>query len=190
MPGSQMPVLTCSSTVTSLSDPRRSWVWQTWTRSMFPPGVSYARLANAPAPASRSGKQGGLVTRTSTSVSGGLSAPHREHHSSSRRNSDGPRFHIWHKGSSEFLFRASGRHPNVWILSVEALFLTGLTTQTDGLTVTQLHASRMLRTIWRLLHQVRCSTQSFRNRAHRWGKVVSFPLHSGENKTTPLWTLT
>ena len=44
-------------------------MWQTWTRSMFPPGVSCVRLANAPAPASRSRKQGGLVTRTSTSVS-------------------------------------------------------------------------------------------------------------------------
>ena len=30
---------------------------------------------------------------------------HREHLLSSRRNSDGPRFHIWHTGSSEFLFR-------------------------------------------------------------------------------------
>ena len=38
---------------------------------------------------------------------------HREHLLSSRRNSDGPRFYIWHKGGSEFLFRASGRHPNV-----------------------------------------------------------------------------
>ena len=72
---------------------------------------------------------------------------HREHLLSSRRNSDGPRFNIWHKGSSEFLFRVSGRHPNVWILSVEALLLRCLTTQTDGLTVTPLHASRMLRTI-------------------------------------------
>ena len=69
MPGSQMPVLTCLSTITSLSDPRRSWVWQTWTTLMFLPGVSCARLANPPAPASRSRKQGVLVTRTSTSVS-------------------------------------------------------------------------------------------------------------------------
>ena len=105
---------------------------------------------------------------------------HREHLLSSRRNSDGPRFFtFWHTGSSEFLFRASGRHPNVWILSVEALFLSCLTTQTAGLTVTQLHASRMIRTIWPLLHQVRCSTQSFRKRAHRWGKVVSFPTAFG-----------
>ena len=31
-----------------------------------------------------------------------------------------------HKESSEFLFRVSGRHPNVWILTVEALFFEGL----------------------------------------------------------------
>ena len=47
-----------------------------------------------------------------------------------------------------------------------------------------------LRTIWPLLHQLRCSTHSFRNRAHRWGLVVSFPLHSGEHQTTGLRTLT
>ena len=76
--------------------------------------------------------------------------------------------------------------PNVWI-SVEALFLTGLATQTDGLTVTQLHASRMLRTIWPLLHQVRCSTQSFQNRAHRWSKVVSHCLRA--NIKPPLFGL-
>ena len=105
----------------------------------------------------------------------------------SRRNSDGPRFYIWHKGGSEFLFRASGRHSNVWILSLYALFLRGLTTQTDGWTVTQLHASRMLRTIWPLLHQVRCSTQSFQNRAHRWGKVVSHCLRA--NIKPPLFGL-
>ena len=59
---------------------------------------------------------------------------HREHLLRSRRNSDAPRFYIWHKGSSEFLFRASGRHPNIRIHSLEALFLTGLTTQTDAVT--------------------------------------------------------
>ena len=127
-------------------------MWQTWTTLMLLPGVSCARLANAPAPASRSRKQGGLVTRTSTSVSravGSLVACDSACHvltchsnadslvlaannivlsiaSISRRSSDGPRFHIWHTGSSEFLFRASGRHPNVWILSVEALFLSGI----------------------------------------------------------------
>ena len=115
---------------------------------------------------------------------------HREHLLSSRRNSHGPRFYIWHKGSSEFLFLASGRHSNVWILSLESLFLSCLTTQTDGLTVTQLHASRMLRTIWPLFHQVRCSTWSFQNRAPQQGKVDSFPLPSGEHQTTTLRTLT
>ena len=112
---------------------------------------------------------------------------HREHLLSSRRNSDGPRFYIWHKGGSEFLFRASGRHSNVWIVSVEALFLSCLATQTVGLTVTQLHASRMLRTTWPLLHQVRCSTQSFQNRAHRWCKVVSHCLRA--NIKPPLFGL-
>ena len=115
---------------------------------------------------------------------------HREHLLSSKQNSDGPRFYIWHKESTEFLFRASGRHPNVWILSLEAVFLRGLTNETDGLIVTQLHVFQTLRTIWPSVHQVRCSTQSFRNRAHQQGKVVSFPLPSGEHQTTTLRTLT
>ena len=62
--------------------------------------------------------------------------------------------------------------------------------QTGGLTVTQLHASRMLRTICPLFHQVRCSTWSFPNRGHQQGKVDSFPLPSSEHQTTPLRTLT
>ena len=40
-----------------------------------------------------------------------------------RRNSDGPRFYTRNEGSGEFLFRASGRHPNVRVALVETLFL-------------------------------------------------------------------
>ena len=49
-------------------------------------------------------------------------------HASSTRN----------EGSGEFLFRASGRHPNIRVPVVETLFLRGLNTRTDGLSVTKL----------------------------------------------------
>ena len=65
---------------------------------------------------------------------------HREHLLSSTRNSDGPRY-TQNEGSGEFFLRASGRHPNARVSSVETLFLRGLTTRTDGFTVTELHVT-------------------------------------------------
>ena len=105
---------------------------------------------------------------------------HRERLLSSGRNSDGPRFHPQNEGSGEFLFRASGRHPNVRIPSVDALSLRGLTPRTDGLTVTQLHVSPMLRTIWPSLHRTCCLT-----RADTIGRCRLFPNHLSSVSDSP-----
>ena len=89
-------------------------------------------------------------------------------------------------------------------MSVEALFLRGSNTLTDGLTVTRLlfHAlsrtsdvstadmsavtqqpvSRMLITTWPSLHRMCCSTEGSWRRAHRSNMAVSFPLPSGEHR--------
>ena len=96
-------------------------------------------------------------------------------------------------------------------VSVEALFLRGSNTLTDGLTVTTLlfHAlsrtfdvstadmsavtqqpvSRMLRTTWPSLHRMCCSTEGSWRRAHRSNMAVSFPLPSGEHRNSTLRTL-
>ena len=75
------------------------------------------------------------------------------------------------------------------IPSVEALFLRGLTSRTDGLTVRRLRVPRTLRAIWPSLHRMCCSTWNSPNRAHRWCMAASFPLLSDEHRTTTLRTL-
>ena len=110
--------------------------------------------------------------------------PHREGLRSSGRTSDGFRF-CTRNGSGAFVFRASGRHPNVEILG-GGQFLRDLTTQTDGLTVTQPHGSRMLCTFWSSLRGMCCSTRNSQKRAHRWGVAASFPLLLGGHRTTTL----
>ena len=91
------------------------------------------------------------------------------------------------EGSGVFLFRASGRRLNVGVPLVETLFLRGLNTWTDGLTVTRLYfhtlsrnsavliserstvtllqVSRMHRTILPSLHRMCCSTQNCQSKA-------------------------
>ena len=96
---------------------------------------------------------------------------------SDRYNSDGLHFNTWNVGNSESLFRAAGGHPDV-------LGPRDLTTRTDGSTVTQLHVSRMFRTIGPSLHRLCCSNQNFQSRARRSGAAVSFRLPSGEYWTT------
>ena len=78
-------------------------------------------------------------------------------------------------------------HPDVSTPSIGAALFQRLTTQTNGLTATRLHLSRMFRSIWPL-HRMCCSTQNSQNRAHRSGIAVSFPLPSGEHQTTTLRT--
>ena len=97
--GSQMPVLTCSSLTTSLSDPRRSWVSQTWAgwlSVLWSPVVRYLSFAFGHDRAR--GQQ-----------------PCLQHHGrllDNRRNSDGPRFYMANNGIGGFLFLTLGRHSN------------------------------------------------------------------------------
>ena len=95
--------------------------------------------------------------------------------------------HTRHKGKGEFLFRASGRHPNVRISSDETLFLRGMTTRTDGLTATKLHVSRTLRTIWPLLRRMCCSnrTSSEQSSSIGHGRLPANKKHRSLVSQTP-----
>ena len=105
-----------------------------------------------------------------------------------QRNSDGPRFYIRTEGSGAFLFRASGRHPNVRVSLVDALFPGRLTTRTDGLTKPQLHVSRMLRTIWLSLRLTCCLILNSQKGAHRSCVAAFFPPPSGGHRSITLRT--
>ena len=101
--------------------------------------------------------------------------PHHERLLSSWRKSDGPHLYTRNEGNGEFLFHASGRHPKASTSTKSA--------------VAKLHVPQTLRTTWPPLHRMRCSPQSSRNRAHQQDMAVSFPLPSGENRTTTHRTL-
>ena len=79
---------------------------------------------------------------------------HHEHLLRTKRKSDGSCLYIRSEGSVEFLFRPSDRHPDVSTSSIEAAFLRGLTTKTNGSTVTKLRVSRKFSTIWPMLHRL------------------------------------
>ena len=87
--------------------------------------------------------------------------PCLQHHGrllSNSRNSDDPLLYIGIKGVGGFLFCTLGRHSN---------HPTSLSSGASLTRHTQLHVFQTHRTIWPSLHQVPCSTQSFRNRAHQ-----------------------
>ena len=73
------------------------------------------------------------------------------------------------------------------IPSVEALFLRDLVTQTDGLTVTQLHASRMLRAIWPSLRRMCCfhSELSEKSSSIRRGRLFPTRFRRASNHHSP-----
>ena len=73
----------------------------------------------------------------------------------------------------------SGRHLDVWTSSVEAVFLQGLTTQTDGSAVTALHVLRMFRTTWPTLLLVCCWNQSSQCKSRRSGRGSFLPTPLG-----------
>ena len=203
--GPCMTSLPCSSMTTSLSDRRRSCASQTWTvakqrRHALPTrreshrkgptdqdrriepsrhghgrgdrtgqheagrarcfrDVSCARLAAAPA--SRSGRQNGRH---------GV-----------------PPVTAWNDGTREFLFRASSRHPNVRIPSVEALFLRELhlDRRSDCDAATRVsNASYHLAVVASMC----CLARNPQKRAHRSSVAVSIPLPSGGHKP-PLFGL-
>ena len=195
------------------------WVWQTWMRSMFLPGVSCARRASAPAPASRSRKQGGMVTRTSRNglewAVGSLVACNGAGHVlTCHSTSDslvlvGNNIVLSIASISEAAGETATAHASTFGTrgAVNSSFARLVDTRTSGSlsrgfvsegldhsdrwtdcdAVTRVsNASHHLA----IVASVRCSTQSFRNRAHRWGLAVSFPLPSGEHRTVTLRTLT
>ena len=133
--GLRMPSLTCRSMTTSLSSPKRSWASQKW------PATTRVSLEMAVCTLVACDSIDQILT-CDPSLGSGLSFAcgrarargeqpclrHRERLFSSGRHSDGSRFYTRNEGSDEFLFRASGRNPNVQMTSVGAQCLRDLTT--------------------------------------------------------------
>ena len=97
--------------------------------------------------------------------------------SCTKRNSDGPCFHIRNEGSSEFLLCASGRHPNVQVPLGGQFVSEGHEPWADGQKLrARASAVTQPRTIWPWFNQMCCSLQNSQSRSHRSGAAVSCRL--------------
>ena len=101
-----------------------------------------------------------------------------------QRNSDGPRFCTRSEGSGKFLFRASGRHPNISVPFVSELDLSDR--RVDCATATRVSiASYHLAVV---ASDVLLDSENSQSTAHRSGTAVSFSSPSGGHRTTTLRT--
>ena len=136
--------------------------------------VPCAQLASAFAPASRRRKKGWLATHMGV----GVSYRWRSVRGSPATASTGlrPVIRLWARSC---LRSSSDRQVATWLSRIirwRLRFFRGLTTQTDGSTVTRLHVSRMFRTTWPTLNRVCCSSGA--NKAHLVDRARLFPANS------------